>query len=280
MTRPFIVFLLLSTICIQSADDLRHATYTRLDCTLKPLHRSGAHHSHPNIPGPITSQRASGKTIIESSNNWAGYVAMSDTKRPAKHSVSNVTGSWTVPTVRPSTRNSYSAFWIGIDGYTSQSVEQIGTGHDWINGSVKHYAWFEMYPRNSYAIESFPLEQGDIISATIAYTNNGIFVMTIYNDTKRTYATIPTSYTTSTTAHRNSAEWIVEAPYNNGILPLAQFGTGHLTHCTATINGATKGLGRCATIALMMIDDRHKTKAVTSAVLADKESFFVTWQSE
>src|SRR5439155_23382974 len=40
-------------------------------------------------------------------------------------------------------------------------------------------------------------------------------------------------------AARASAEWIVEAPYRNGVLPLANFGSVNFKNARATINGQT-----------------------------------------
>ena len=47
--------------------------------------------------------------------------------RPQSNAVSDVKGTWTVPTVTSSSVNSYSAVWVGIDGYADNTVEQIGT---------------------------------------------------------------------------------------------------------------------------------------------------------
>jgi hypothetical protein len=55
----------------------------------------------------------------------------------SKASVTDVTGSWTVPAVdctSPNgTPNGYSSFWVGIDGYGSNTVEQIGTDSDCVS---------------------------------------------------------------------------------------------------------------------------------------------------
>ena len=42
----------------------------------------------------------------------------------------------------------YSSVWVGIDGYSSNTVEQIGTEQDVsANGKTSYYAWYEMYPQ-------------------------------------------------------------------------------------------------------------------------------------
>ena len=40
----------------------------------------------------------------------------------------------------------YAAFWVGLDGYTSSSVEQTGSEVDCVGRTAEYYAWYEMYP--------------------------------------------------------------------------------------------------------------------------------------
>ena len=56
---------------------------------------------------------------------------------PQGDAFTDVKGSWIVPSVSGNTnQTAYSVTWIGIDGYSSNTVEQIGTEQDWINGSA------------------------------------------------------------------------------------------------------------------------------------------------
>jgi hypothetical protein len=58
--------------------------------------------------------------------NWAGYAIETNLNKPQSGAVTDVKGSWVVPTVDClATPNAYSSFWIGIDGYSSNTVEQI-----------------------------------------------------------------------------------------------------------------------------------------------------------
>ena len=191
-------------------------------------------------------------------------------------------GSWIVPVVVPSSNNSYSAFWVGIDGYSSSTVEQIGTAHDYVNHALEQYAWFEMYPGGSYVINGFPLHAGDVISASVLYSGNNTFTMTLHNDTQQVSYTVPTSYTKSSTAQRNCAEWIVEAPYLNGILPLADFVTAYIWGCLATINGVTASINNASwqNVSVEMVTVTGAPKAIPSAILQGNDSFFVTWKHQ
>lgn len=266
---------------LDTAYDERQAIYQHVECTFEPINSTkDTALSHPHIPGSLPAWRRSPQSVVQSSTNWAGYVAVSNITNPVKNSVTKVAGSWIVPTITIAKNNSYSAFWIGIDGYSNGTVEQIGTAHDSSSGVVQHYAWFEMYPGGSYSINGFPLAVGDTISATITYTGNGIFVMSLYNNTKKVFVTIPTAYTKSITAQRSSAEWIVEAPYLNGILPLANFGTAHLSGCTATINGVNHAIGLFPVIDLNMVTTKGAFKAVTSNLLTTEDAFSVAWKGQ
>ena len=280
-----IVLSLIVPIPIQAEEldqtDKELQTYTQVVCDLIPMKSRETIQSHINIPGPLGTIYKTKKSIAQTSTNWAGYVGVTNTSNPAKKSVSSVAGSWTVPNIFSSLIDTYSAIWIGIDGFSNGTVEQVGTSHDWSNGAAHHYAWFEMYPGPSYIINGFHMNAGDSISATIVCTNTakGIFTMTLYNNTQHTYVTIPTNYTTSKTAQRSSAEWIMEAPWLNNVLPLSNFRTAHLTNCTAIVNGTSKTIGALANVELTMVNNHGNTKATTSALLPDQKSFNVTWNS-
>lgn len=53
----------------------------------------------------------------------------------------------------PSHSAQYASFWVGIDGYSSGSVEQLGTHSDCVGkGRASYYAWWEMYPASSFSM--------------------------------------------------------------------------------------------------------------------------------
>lgn len=286
--QQFIVLIFLSiitTVILKAGDvydaDTRRALYQEVECTFERINRTDIVRSHPFLPGPVKSICRSPRTKIQSSANWAGYIGVSNITRPAHKSVSKVSGTWIAPTIVPSLIDASSALWIGFDGYSNGSVEQIGTDHTCTHGIIHHYAWFEMFPGPSYKINGFPLQSGDSISATITYSHSGIFTMILFNDTEHTFVTIPTHYTTSTTAERSSAEWILEAPLlNNVILPLANFVTAQFKNCNATINGISTVLGAMPTIEVVMLSPTGSLKADASTIESDKTSFTVTWAHE
>ncbi len=167
--------------------------------------------------------------------NWAGYVAAADLSIPLKHSVTDVQGSWRVPTVSSSgTLDSSSAIWVGIDGDLDKTVEQIGTEQDWNSGTPVYFAWFEMYPARAFLIMDVPIQPGDEISAEVQFLAKNKFVLSISNLTQNAGFSI----TKKRSAQRTSAEWIVEAPFFHRILSLADFGAVTFSGCSATMQGA------------------------------------------
>ena len=102
--------------------------------------------------------------------NWSGYAIETSLAKPESNAVSDVAGGWTVPTAVASTsRNTYSSAWVGIDGYSDNTVEQIGTEQDWTPRGASYYAWFEMYPNYAYEIVGFPVYPRDMIAAQVQY---------------------------------------------------------------------------------------------------------------
>jgi hypothetical protein len=98
--------------------------------------------------------------------------------------VTAVSGSWVVPTVTGSGRGpTYSGVWVGIDGFSSNTVEQIGTEQDAVKGVARYYAWWEMYSSGigqpEQLISGSTIKPGDAITASVQYMGSGNFVLTI-----------------------------------------------------------------------------------------------------
>jgi len=127
---------------------------------------------------------------------------------------------------------------VGIDGFSSNSVEQLGTEEDVVGGVPQYSAWYEIYPAYPVTI-NMTINPGDTVSASVVYETSGQykgeFQLSI-TDGSQSFVT----YQGYAQAQRSSAEWIVEAPSSNsGVLPLANFGTVAFTNASATIDGTT-----------------------------------------
>ncbi len=206
------------------------------------------------------------------STNWSGYAAYG-----ASGTVTKVAGSWTVPevTAGTSTGNAYSSIWVGIDGYNSGTVEQIGTEQDWINGKASYSVWYEMYPKFPVTIKTVSVHPKDVFTASVEYGARGSFTLTITNtSTGESYSTTQKC----PSAKRSSAEWVVEAPWSGGVLPLANFGTASFTGCSATMSGTTSGLSNSSWNydVIDMVNSSGGLKADTTAT-KDGTSFSVKY---
>jgi hypothetical protein len=165
------------------------------------------------------------------SSNWSGYDV---TGGP----FTTVSASWTQPTVTCGTgETSYSSFWVGLDGDTSSTVEQIGTDSDCINGTPTYYAWYELYPKGSGQLVT--LTAGATIDASVTTDGSGDFTLTIAVN----HAAPITVTGRVKQASLSSAEVIAEAPSSNhgpnGALGLADFGTVSFTN--ASVDGQPLG---------------------------------------
>ena len=91
-----------------------------------------------------------------------------------------------------------------------------------------------MYPKWAYLIVDFPVSPGDTISASVEYLSKGIFELTITNETEDVTFSLTQR---APSAQRLSAEWVEEAPWSGGVLPLADFGTVSFSDCFAVMDG-------------------------------------------
>ncbi len=221
---------------------------------------------------------------VQLSDNWSGYLADVNSLRRQRGTVSDVKGQWVVPTVTCSSAarasDSYSAVWVGIDGSTDGTVEQVGTGQDCVKGQPTYYAWFEIFPRPSQNLSTFSVEAGDTVNAEVKFIGNGMFSLTLQDVTSGQNFTIKRA---DAVARRQSAEWIVEAPASQSkkVLPLANFSVVEIQQASVTINGQTSaiGSGQWRHTALVMANITGNVQAYPSPLDADGATFRVKWVS-
>ena len=240
-------------------------------------------------PTPLPSGPAAARNAVPGPT-WSGYVAATNISRPQANSVTDVSGSWAVPTVTgPSTGSTYSCIWVGIDGSSDSTVEQIGTEQDVVNGTPVYSAWWEMYSTGkrqlAQPISSMTIEPGDSITASVKYISSGAhkgkFDLSIVdnsraNDSFSIYAS--SSKYQSPRAQRSSAEWIVEAPtsaVSGNILPLANFGQVTFTNASAVINGVTGPINASSWQSQALNIGSNGVNYDTTSVLTDSGTSFV-----
>lgn len=227
--------------------------------------------------GGGTGSCGTGIVTQTSSSNWGGYAAETCLSSPATNVVSDVKGSWTQPSVQCGPSASYSAFWVGIDGYSSSTVEQTGTDSDCASGAPSYYAWYEFYPAYPVNLPTtqYPVVPGDVITAEVQWISGSTFQVSLAD------LTHPWTFSTTgsvSNAQRSSAEWIAEAPSSGHVLPLADFGTVDFTACTATIGGTTGAIQDASWAAAeITMSGKNYVKAAPSSLSGAGEDFSVTW---
>jgi Peptidase A4 family len=193
-------------------------------------------------------------SATEVGGGWAGYVASSST-------YTSVTATWTQPAVKcGSSSTAVVATWVGLDGYTSDSVEQIGTEAACGSGSVDYLAWYELYP--DYTVDlAKTVSPGDSITATVTATSSTEFTLKIADLTRAwTYSTVQAD----SSAKRSSAEVVVEVPTE---LPTAD--SGSVTFSGVEINGEDLGAADPTKIS---------STYVSCGSLVDGADFSCTWE--
>jgi hypothetical protein len=200
------------------------------------------------------------------STNWSGYAAAS-----TPGTFTSVSSSWTQPAVNCGATNTFSSFWVGLDGDGTQTVEQTGTEADCSNGTAAYSGWWEMFP-NAPVFYNNPVEPGDAMSASVVANGGGVFTLTLTDSTRNW---TQSTQQLSQTAQLGSAEIIAEAPSSNtAVLPLSNFGTVNFTNATVD----NTAVGNENPSALTMVSANGVTEATPSA-LTGGTSFSVTWDS-
>jgi len=231
------------------------------------------------VRGPVGGLHFSDVMAAPSSSsayNWAGYALTS-----GSGTVTTVTGAWVEPTVKCPRGTTLAAFWIGIDGYSSSTVEQTGTLAQCSHGTASYYSWWETYPAN--AVQTFAsVKGGDSFTASVTYNSaTSAFTMTIKDVTS---GTTWTKTSTNSGATETSAECIAERPAgasnSSGLYALANFGTVSFSSCTATVSGSSGGIGSFSTvyeITMVSYPSGSRTLATPSS-LTNNSAFSVAWK--
>src|ERR1700689_4543507 len=189
------------------------------------------------MPGPAGSSSAESgaarNTVrAAASENWAGYAAAG-----TAGAFTRVSASWSEPAVTCTAAQTFSSFWVGLDGDGTSTVEQTGTEADCAGGAAAYQGWFEMFP-NAPVFYDNPVQPGDAMSASVVANGGGSFTLTLTDSTE---GWTQTAQQTSDTAQLGSAEIIAEAPSDGQVLPLTDFGTVQFTDALVN-NEAIGGL--------------------------------------
>ena len=209
------------------------------------------------------------------SSFWSGYTVASDLNYPQPN-VTGVNGSWTVPTVNVSNRNSFSVAWIGIGGQFDGTLIQVGTEQDSARGHGAYSAWYELLNASAVTISSLSIMPGDRITGSIRLLDlsKSIWSIEIYDVTNEESFQKNVSYPSSML----SAEWIVERPIINTLpTTLADFGQITFTRCTAAISGIVGTVGSFPHIQVLMYSLQNAQLVNVSPLTSNGSSFTVNY---
>ncbi len=221
-----------------------------------------------------SSQHGVQGTEVES-ENWSGYAVTG-----SDGAFSSVSASWTQPTATCTSSgggrgrggsDTYAAFWVGLDGYSSDSVEQTGTLIECVGTTAYYYGWYEMYP-SALVTYSNTVKPGDSISASVTFSGTDAYTLTL---TDSTQGWTESKVIDESGLDRSSAEVITEAPCctgSGGILPLADFGTVNYT--AATDNGTS--MGSQSPTEIIIVSSGGEQEDSTSSITSSG-SFSNTW---
>ena len=240
-----------------------------------PLPQNNARTSRPRYHD-VNRLIAQSKDGTSTSGNWSGY-AVTGTN------FTKVAGSWIVPGATCTSGNQFASFWVGIDGYNSNTVEQLGTESDCSGSQPSYHAWSEFCCREpEIPIQNFAVKPGDVMAAAVSYDGSQ-FKLSLKNmTTGKTF----TRNGNIRGAQRTSAEWIAEAPSSGGILPLTNFGTmlfgkdhTNIARTCFAANGSIAGPISAFTdfFQITMVNGSSNPKAIPSILSSDGTSFSDTW---
>jgi hypothetical protein len=207
--------------------------------------------------------------------NWSGYA---DTA--TKHQTfTKVSGAWTTPSVKCSAEDQITSNWVGLDGFDSNTVEQLGTVSWCFRGTATYFTWYEMFPAGLTEVGS-TLKPGDKIAASVTRTGTS-YALKLTDSTTTGNNISVTKTCTLTKCLDTSAEWVSERPsFSIGIAPQAHYNAFKLTSGAQTSSGkpGTIGSGPGVNV-ITMVDAENVYNLNTVSGLTGGNSFSTTWKN-
>lgn len=234
-------------------------------------------------PPPASEQRkpgppGNGLTQVKY-DNWAGYADSGSNEKYTK-----VSSSWTQPALTcPSSGSGYqiAVFWVGIDGFSNNTVEQGGSEGYCYGGKAYYATWWEHWPVNDIQYVGKTVKPGDKITASVVRSGTKYTVKVTDSTTPANSFTHSFSCSASS-CQDTSAEWIAEAPNMgtgnpNQLYPLADFHKWSDSN-SAVANATTAGNIKSFPDDEITMVGTNDTKASPSALNSAGTAFSVTWK--
>jgi hypothetical protein len=208
--------------------------------------------------------------------NWSGYA---DTLTSASQSFTQVSGRWSIPRVSClsglyQNQDAFLSEWVGLDGFSDGTVEQLGTATQCFEGVEYYYVWYEMFPGGTVEEGTTACinnnvdcpRPGDRVAASVTVTPGGTgendytLALTDYSNPSESFSVAQTC--AIATCGDSSAEWIVERPafdlpFGFQILPQANYFETGFEQATQSTGGPSASIEKVAgtTYDLPMVDD-------------------------
>lgn len=233
-------------------------------------------HNHPQAMLGHTGHAQAVKNVIAASAfNWAGYA---DTATKAQ-TFTKVSGSWTVPSVTCSAEDQITSDWVGLDGFNSNTVEQLGTTSWCYQGKAVYYTWYEIYPKGAHQM-STALRPGDKVTASVTRSGTS-YAFRLADSTTSGNNFSATKTCALATCKDTSAEWISERPsFSIGTVPQAHYNAFKITNGSQTSSGHTGTIGAGPGVnAITMIDATQSYNLSAVSALTGGNSFSTTWKN-
>ena len=235
-------------------------------------------HSHPQamLVHPGRARAVKGVTAFQSFN-WSGYA---DTASSAQ-TFTKVSGSWTTPSVTCSAEDQITSDWVGLDGFNSATVEQLGTISWCYKGKPLYFTWYSMFPNGTTEVGA-ALKPGDKISASVTRTGTS-YALRLTDSTTSGNNISVTKTCPLTTCLDTSAEWVSERPSFAkpfGIVPQAHYNAFKITNGSQTSGGHTGTIGAGPGVTeITMRDATSAYNLGTVSALTGGNSFTTTWRN-
>jgi len=233
-------------------------------------------HNHPQAMLVRTHHRSGIRGVTATGSfNWAGYADRASTAQ----TFTKVSGDWTTPSVTCGAEDQITSNWVGLDGFNSSTVEQLGTVSWCYKGTGTYFTWYEMYPANIVEVGT-ALKAGDMIAASVTRTGT-TYALKLTDSTTAGNNISVTKTCALATCKDTSAEWISERPsFQIGVVPQAHYNAFKITNGAETANGKAGTIGSGPGVhTITMVDATDAYNLGTVSPLTGGNSFSTTWKN-
>jgi hypothetical protein len=232
-------------------------------------------HNHPQIQfaHPGEARTAVKGTAKVGSFNWSGWADTSTTKG----AFTKVSGSWPTPKVSCTKEDQLTSEWVGLDGYSTNTVEQDGTIGWCFEGTAVYFTWYEMFPAGTVEVGK-SLQPGDKISASVTRSSS-TYTLALKDATHPANSFSVKKSCSTSTCKAESAEWIAERPEfsTTGIAPLVNFASWKLSNGKEIKGGKSGTIGSVTNSQITMVDSTRSYALATASGLSSGTAFADTW---